>query len=1760
MVNQSYNSSAKGHLRQIINAIKDDDLNTFINVTRSVNIFTTFDFETTEDTLVLQTGAVKITVMSAATFLHVAAWYSAHEIIDDILKRHSESLIEKKTVEGFTPLHISAGVGDFVAVERLCKAGANPETTDTNGRNALHHGVVGDPETAVVLCCVNKKLVIAADSKFQTPVHYALDPTRSACHKFLAALYHDVMKSSRESFNELSENDKNLSFTWIPLNIKAPVCVKPSTNPASPDLCVCNTPLTEHQEITKNPQFLKSLRNGKIKYYDLPTKTFGDIELPTGAYSPNFIRVSDQTDPENMMHIFTKIWNLSRPQLVLSFYGDYTDSKVIREKIRRLIWKASESTKTWVITDGTKRGLSGIASGAVKDFIQAYGEGQVEAIGITPWKFISDNKIFVPDDYSGLSSATFSSTATDNNKHFVLDPNLTQYIFVDTTKQLVPHYEYNFRSSIELILKKWKLIQDDSSQILAEAPIQVCAFLSGGDESTLKAIYGTMKNTIPVVLLKETGRLADIIIQCIEDTELGFKATYKKSISEGSTGTETFQLSPGNIKQTMEYYWDKITHPELSVLMIQEILEETYLFSICEAESEDEHGELDYHLLSLIMNPSIKENEKPDELNETLLSIAIALNRSDIARDKVFMEGVKWDNSKLVKHMNALLLSNKVQFICVFIEKGFLLSNYLTAERLQLLYTQSIHSDHPGEALINVIRAFVKIPDQISLYLIGRALRELVGRQYFPTYMAPHFFLITTGAPKAQIFENPATDLFIWALLTERANLADYFWTQVQDPLPAALFAALLLRRLAMNATSLVTREGMFEYSRSFESKAYSLLTECYNDNQSLSFKTIILERKLFGRMSCLMLAAEGKSMSFISHQCSEQYLERVWNGMIDPRSGMFPFIVALIIGITLPPLVPFSLKFQVKENEACKFEMDKKSKKPSDRKMSMDAKRPPHETSKNAQNSLSLYFRKIQGFYLSPCVRFSYTTISYIAFLCFFTYVLLFTVDLLLPVYSFQNIFLYMWVISFIAEHIRHGMLGEIPFKIYLTKLWKCLEIMAIIIFILGTALQLLVLTEEAERLSFTPVNPVSAIQEALLQLARIFYGLSLCIFYHRILELFTVNIRLGPMVIMVQSMIVRDLIPFLALFTVVVAGFAILQWVTAYQSTASLDPLTNLFTVFKALQLAYFQVFGEYEMDTLSGEVLLDSCKNDKINCPGGWSTWLSPILLGVYVILTQVLLLNLVIAMFASTYMRIESASTKYWALQRYHIVGEYVNRSPIPPPLNIIWYIYLIIRYIIRGCRKSLLKSDHPFKKSYEPGSPQELRLIHWERLRFWDYDRYIIQGKKRKQKEGGKMVSVRTTVMQMNRGAEISSEISAAISTYYQTTHDFLTRVESKTDRLRTVEEKVDKVLSLIKELNSKKSQPEETHPKPQTRMDPSLDSRLERILITKEKPSKVYSRSKSSEQPMIKLVQGTKSSQLAVFEKGSHKYAGFVPPTADRTPRLFPHPIPWEKQSQKPMCLGWKPPVYSIEGWTEPGNFAELSEERKLQFRTRIPNVPSPDPITGCPRNPGGRTGVNGKGHLPEWGANSAIILVITRRSNEHLSESKYTKEEALKVIVYKNPLGSQLPWFLVQHPIGCDHKVCVNEIFDILTKSRMKHLVKLMPTKKTTLVKTLKKFTSLTTKIIYSGYLDDTINTDNAWIEPTVVHKHISDPYFDHDELIQLLTSEGINAVWLDSTNTVGMRSSHEKILRQVTKRIQSSSTETLKIVKEVKFHEEDV
>ncbi|CAH8453355.1 unnamed protein product [Heterobilharzia americana] len=406
---------------------------------------------------------------------------------------------------------------------------------------------------------------------------------------------------------------------------------------------------------------------------------------------------------------------------------------------------------------------------------------------------------------------------------------------------------------------------------------------------------------------------------------------------------------------------------------------------------------------------------------------------------------------------------------------------------------------------------------------------------------------------------------------------------------------------------------------------------------------------------------------------------------------------------------------------------------------------------------------------------------------------------------------------------------------------------------------------------------------------------------------------------------------------------------------------------------------------------------------------------------------------------------------------------------------------------------------------------------------------------------------------MGRGPDTSSEVATAIQTYYQTTQDYLTRVETKADRLLVVEEKVDKLLKLFKEFKSTPTV-QDGLSKTGASMDKSPGSRLERILAEQGKQGTEYSRSKSAEETVSKVIQTTKSSQLVVFEKQWHRFAAFVPPTADRTPRLFPDPIPWDKKIQKPLYLGWKPPVYIIEGWSEPNDYEKLSEERKLELQSSSISLPT-DLGNGLPKNPGGRTGVNGKGHLPLWGPNSAIILLVTRSSSDQTSGPSDVTTSSFKFIAYKHLLGSQLPWLLVQHPSGCKPETCTKEIIESIIHSRMRQLIKLNPKNQSVLQEAVQRLSRFPPTIIHTGYLDDAINTDHAWIEPTAVHIHIRNSHSYNDTFLQLFSVEGVTFTWLDSTDKAGMRTSHQKILQQTEKIMRSWKRESSKPRKEVKF-----
>jgi len=73
-----------------------------------------------------------------------------------------------------------------------------------------------------------------------------------------------------------------------------------------------------------------------------------------------------------------------------------------------------------------------------------------------------------------------------------------------------------------------------------------------------------------------------------------------------------------------------------------------------------------------------------------------------------------------------------------------------------------------------------------------------------------------------------------------------------------------------------------------------------------------------------------------------------------------------------------------------------------------------------------------------------------------------------------------------------------------------------------------------------------------------------------------------------------------------------------------------------------------------------------------------------LGVYMMVANVMLINLLVALFATTYETVQEDSDKIWKLNRFDLVMDYWGKDPIPTPLILVFHVMLLIKYILFSC--------------------------------------------------------------------------------------------------------------------------------------------------------------------------------------------------------------------------------------------------------------------------------------------------------------------------------------------------------------------------------------------------------------------------------------------------------------------------------------------
>ncbi|KRX14777.1 ADP-ribose pyrophosphatase, mitochondrial [Trichinella nelsoni] len=168
----------------------------------------------------------------------------------------------------------------------------------------------------------------------------------------------------------------------------------------------------------------------------------------------------------------------------------------------------------------------------------------------------------------------------------------------------------------------------------------------------------------------------------------------------------------------------------------------------------------------------------------------------------------------------------------------------------------------------------------------------------------------------------------------------------------------------------------------------------------------------------------------------------------------------------------------------------------------------------------------------------------------------------------------------------------------------------------------------------------------------------------------------------------------------------------------------------------------------------------------------------------------------------------------------------------------------------------------------------------------------------------------------------------------------------------------------------------------------------------------------------------------------------------------------------------------------------------------------------GRPLNPGGLTGLQGRGVHPRWGSNFMAIFVITRQEGDKLEV--LSTSSSLKPVSFPNfyvdnydlsTLGSQLEKIILHS--NSQNSLSEEEIRKIV-KEAMHH---------STLLK--------------QGFTPDASNTDNSWLETVIVQ--INDHSRKHVGLLDLKPTESLDKVgWklLDKTEQENLLNTISKVI----------------------------
>ncbi|XP_073692319.1 transient receptor potential cation channel subfamily M member 1a [Garra rufa] len=1109
-----------------------------------------------------------------------------------------------------------------------------------------------------------------------------------------------------------------------------------------PNKCSCGQLVNQHVAILPGSTN-KSTEEGQGVQYEppqekwsvakhtqaTPTDAYGIVEFQGGGHinKAMYIRVSYDTKPDNLLHLMVKDWQLELPTLLISVHGGLQNFDLqpkLKQVFGKGLIKAAVTTGAWIFTGGVSTGVIRHVGDALKDH-SSKSRGKVCAIGIAPWGIVENKEDLIGRDvtrpYQTMSNPLSKLSVLNNShSHFILADNGT-------------HGKYGAEVRLRRQLEKHISLQKINTRLGQGVPL-VCLILEGGP-NVISIVLESLREDppVPVVVCDGSGRASDII-----------SFAHKYSEEDGLVNDSVRDQLLVTIQKTFNYNRNQA---QQIYLMVMECMKKRELITVFRTASE---GQQDIEMAILTALLKGTNASAPDQL-----SLALAWNRVDIARSQIFVHGQHWPVNSLEQAMMDALVLDRVDFVKLLIENGVNIHHFLTIPRLEELYNTKLG---PTNTLHFVVRDVKKVnydcflqgnlpPDyQITLIDIGLVLEYLMGGAYRCHYTRKSFRTlynnlyglkrpkalkllgmedddprpkgkkkmkkkkeeeidIDVDDPEVSRFQYPFHELMVWAVLLKRQKMALFLWQRGEEAMAKALVACKLYKAMAHESSrsELVDdiSQDLDNNSKEFGQLAYELLDQSYKHDEQVAMKLLTYELKNWSNSTCLKLAVAAKHRDFIAHTCSQMLLTDMWMGCL--RVGKSNGL-KVIVGIIFPPailLLDFrtgdDLSYQnSKEKEELKDkEDDNKSGKDGTVSMDGTSKKGDEEDGKKKQKRVPVG-KKIYYFYNAPFTKFWFNTTAYLVYLMLYNYIILVKMERW-P--SLQEWIVISYIITLGLEKVRQILMSE-PGKlkqkinVWLEEYWNITDLAAITTFLMGLLLRLQ--------------------NEPYMGYGRVIYCVDIIFWYIRVLDIFGVNKYLGPYVMMIGKMMI-DMLYFVVIMLVVLMSFGV-----ARQAILHPDEEPTWRLARNIFYMPYWMIYGEVFADSIDlyameinppcGENMYDEDGKKLPPCIPG--AWLTPAIMACYLLVANILLVNLLIAVFNNTFFEVKSISNQVWKFQRYQLIMTFHDRPVLPPPLIIFSHIYIVLKRLCCRCRKKqegeLDERDRGLKLTL---SPEEMKSLY-----------------------------------------------------------------------------------------------------------------------------------------------------------------------------------------------------------------------------------------------------------------------------------------------------------------------------------------------------------------------------------------------------------------------------------------------------------------